>query len=78
MKKTDVIISKLGIIAMYPLIQFKLVRKAVDYFSKSLSMKEKDKIRKCLEIIKFDMSNMLVSFIDKCYKYDGDSNKEER
>ena len=70
MKKKEVTIAKLDIIVMYPSIQFKLVRKSVDYFSKSLSTKEKEKIGKCLETITFGMSSTLVSFTDIFYKYD--------
>ena len=40
--------------------------------------KEKEKIGKCLDVIKFGMSNTLVSFTDKFYEYDGDLNEEER
>ena len=63
---------------MYPSIQFKIVKKAVKHFGKSLSKDSKEKINKCLEMISFGMSNTLVSFIDKWYEYDGDSKEEER
>ena len=76
--KRQVTIAKLDIVAMYPSIQFKLVRKAVEFFSKSLTKRDKKKIEKCLEMVKFGMSNTLVSFIDKFYEYDGDLDDEER
>ena len=69
--------AKLDIVNMYPSIQFKLVRKAINYFSKSLSKEEKEKIEDCLEMIKFGMSNTLVSFIDKFYEYGGDEEGEK-
>ena len=77
LKKKEVTTAKLDIVNMYPSIQFKLVRKAINYFSKSLSKEEKEKIEDCLEMIKFGMSNTLVSFIDKFYEYGGDEEGEK-
>ena len=63
---------------MYPSIQFKLVRKAIKFFSHSLPEKEKETIEKCLDMISFGMSNTIVSFKDRFFEYDGDVDTEER
>ncbi len=58
--------------AYYPSIKFKLVRKAVRYFSRHLTDDNKEIIEDCLEMIKFGMSSTLLTFIDKYYEYDGE------
>ena len=65
LKKNDVTIAKLDTEAMYPSIQFLLVKKVVRYVSRDLSEEDKRKIEKCLEMIGFGMKNTLVTFIDK-------------
>ena len=77
-KKNKVTIAKLDIVAMYPSIQFKLVRKAIEFFAQDLPEKEKEKIEKCLEMISFGMSNTIVNFKDKFFEYDGDVDGKER
>ena len=71
-KKNEVTLEKLDIVAMYPSIQFLFVKKAVRFYSKDLSKVEKEKIGTCLEMISFGMKNTLVCFIDKYYEYKGD------
>ena len=63
-KKNEVTLAKLDTVAMYPSIQFLLVKKAVRFNSKELSKRDKEKIEKCLEVIGFGMKNTLVCFID--------------
>ena len=50
-------IATLGVKDTYPLIEFKVVRKAVEYYTWDLGKEDKQKIRQCLEIIKFSMGN---------------------
>ena len=46
-----------------PSVRFKLVRKAVKFFAKGLKAKEMTKIKHCLDMIQFGMSDaLLVSF----------------
>ena len=71
-------LAKLDIVAMYPSIQFLIVKKAVRYFSKDLPDEMKKKIETCLEMIGFGMKNTLVSFTDKYYEYGGDMDGEKR
>ena len=49
-RKNKGTIAKLDIVAMYPSIQFLLVKKTVKYFSKKLPRKEKQKVNKCLKL----------------------------
>ena len=51
LKKREVTIAKLDIVAMYPSIQ----KKAVRYFARELSSENNQKIEKCLEMIGFGM-----------------------
>ena len=78
LKKREVTIAKLDIVAMYPSIQFLIVKKAVRYFARELSSENNQKIEKCLEMIGFGMKNTLVSFIDKYYEYGGEMEDEKR
>ena len=55
----------------YPSIKFKLVKKAIYYFSKDLSEENIIKIEDCLDMIKFGMGHTLLTFVDKYYEYDG-------
>jgi hypothetical protein len=58
-------------VVYYPSIKFKLVKKAVHFFSENL--KEEDQImnEECLDMIKFGMSSTQ-------YEYDGDKDPEEK
>ena len=44
-RKKEVTVAKLDIVAMYPSIQFLIVKKAVEYFSKDLQEKRKRKLK---------------------------------
>ena len=41
--------------AMYPSIKFDLIKKAVEFFSRNVTVSEEKTINKCLEMIKFEM-----------------------
>ena len=71
-RKKEITVVKLDIVAMYPSIQFLIAKKAVEYFSKELPREEKKKIRICLTLIQFGMTNKLITFVDKYYQYRGD------
>lgn len=47
-------------------------------FKISEKHKDKDKRKDCLQMIKFGMSNTLVSFRDKFFEYGGDEKEDER
>lgn len=63
---------------MYPSIKFGLIKKAVEYYSCNLQEEDKKMINVCLEMIKFGMTNTLITFADKYYLYDGDMNVEDK
>lgn len=58
--------------AFYPSTKFKVVERAVKYFAKDLSADQNKTINECLKMIKFGMSNTLITYRDKYYEYDGD------
>jgi len=62
----------------YPSVRFKLVRKAVYHFSKELSEEDQINFKDCLDLIKFGMQSTLLTFVDKYYEYNGDSDPEEK
>ena len=62
---------------MYPLIEFKVVWRAVDFYARDLGREDKERITKCLEMIKFSMGNQLFGFINKFYEYGQTNNEEE-
>lgn len=78
LKKKDVTIAKLDIVAMCLSIKFLLVKKAVRYYAKDLSEEDKSKIKCFLQMIRFGMKNIRVTFINKYCKYEGDINGENK
>eukprot|EP00957_Ditylum_brightwellii_P121874 9293811-Ditylum_brightwellii.AAC.1 len=61
----------LGIKNMYPLVQVKLIKKALKFYSRSLSPEDKRKIDLGMEMIQFGMKNTLVSYCNKYFNYKG-------
>ena len=64
--------------AYYPSIKLKLVRKAIQHFSKGLKRKDRTTIEHCIDMIKFGMCNTLITFEDQYYEYDGGKDPEEK
>ena len=64
--------------AFYPSVRFKLVKKAVNFFAKGLKAEELTKINHCLDMIKFGMSNALVSFEGQHRECDGEKDPDEK
>ncbi len=69
LQRYDITFVSLGIKEMYPQCQFKAVKAAVWYYSSRLPPLQQEKIKRCLEILKFSMGNTIVSFREKYYKY---------
>ena len=65
-------IVSLDAVDYYPSIRFKLVEKAIGYFSKGLPQRELNKIMQCMEMIRFGMNSTYLMFQDSYYQYDGD------
>ena len=55
-------IASLDIVKMYPSIQNKLIRKAIDYYSENLPRADKELIKAALEMQEFSMGNTLLMF----------------
>ena len=56
---------------MYPSTHFKLIWKAVHYFSKGLPRVIRDRVTRCLSLIKFGMAHSLCTFRGKYFEYNG-------
>ena len=56
------LIAKLDIEAMYPSITYKLVTKAVRYYTKGFSKEEEMRVEAGLDMLKFSMANCLINF----------------
>ena len=56
---------------MYPLTRFKLIQKAVNHFSNGLSREARQRIKRCLSLIKFGMGHTLCVFRGRYYEYNG-------
>ena len=63
---------------MYQSIKFGQIQKAVNYFLRKVSKAEKEKAERCLDLVKFGMTNTLITFEDKHYIYGGDLPVEEK
>ncbi len=58
---------------------FSLIRKAVEYYARNITVEnEFDKLKTCLDLIKFGMANTLIQFCRVYYLNDGDKDMEDR
>ena len=73
-----VTIVSIDAVDYYPSVRFKLVRKAIQYYCRTLPAEDRVKIQDCLELIKFGMASTLFSFQGQYYEYDGDQDPDER
>ena len=62
----------------YPSIQFKLVKKAVEFYSQHLPPDQQIKIQDCLAMTRFGMTSTYLTFLDQYYEYDGDQDPDEK
>jgi hypothetical protein len=78
LKANNCTIVSIDAIKYYPSVHFKLVRKAVHYYSQHLSEQARTTIDQCLTMISFGMSSTLFTFQDQYYEYDGEANPDDR
>jgi hypothetical protein len=69
LQRDNVKIVSLDIKDMYPQCWFKAVKDAVWYYLSCLPPLQQEKVKQCLEILKFSMGNTIVSFKEKYYEY---------
>ncbi len=69
LQKDDCTIVSLDIKDMYPQCKFRAEKPAVRYCALQLDPIQCKRTKKYLEILKFSMGNMIISFLDKYYKY---------
>jgi hypothetical protein len=72
------IVSSIDAQDYYPSVHFKLVRKALRYYSQHLSLDLQDIIDECLGMISFGMNSTLFTFQGRYYEYDGDGDEDDR
>ena len=77
LRKKEVTVAKLDIVAMYPSIQFLGGYKSVGHILKKFPREEKQKTNKCLKLVEFYMAKTLVALFNKYYKYGGDIYREK-
>ena len=55
-----------------------MVKKALNFFARDLSIENLTKIETCLEMVKFGISNTLLTFQDRFFEYGGDCDPDKR
>ena len=73
----QVTVASFDAVMMYSSIKFHLVKKAVHYFARNLSIEDQNTIKCCLKMIKFGMSKTLITFVDKFYEHGGDTDDDD-
>ena len=58
-------------ISMYLPVKYSMVKLAVDCFIRDLTTKEKITINRCLDMVCFGVSHMLLNFQDEYWEYGG-------
>jgi hypothetical protein len=71
-------IASLDVVNMYPSVRFKLIAKAVAYFSRRLPRKQRARVQRCLDLIKFGMGHSLFCFQGRYFEYNGEVAEQER
>ncbi len=69
LQRDNITILSLHIKDMYPQCRFKAVKANICYLSSRLPPLQQEKVKRCLEILKFSMGNTIVSFREKYYEY---------
>ena len=59
------------VVNMYPSVRYSLIKKAVDHYCRKCGEEDKEKVRRCLEMLKFGMSNNYLNFRDEFFSYEG-------
>ena len=71
-------IFSLDIEAFYPSVTYGLVKRAINFYSRTLGEEERATIDECLKMIAFGMGNTLLTFVDKYYEYDGEREIQDK
>lgn len=71
-------ICSIDVVGMYPSITFDLIQQAINCFALPLNEEEKEKIKKCLQMIEFEMKNTFLMFNGQYYQYLGINNGEKK
>ena len=68
LNSNDATLVSLDIKNMYPSLKYKLILAAITHYSHGFDEKDNERINACLEMLKFSMSNTIVTFRDRYYK----------
>eukprot|EP00957_Ditylum_brightwellii_P052793 4002812-Ditylum_brightwellii.AAC.1 len=77
LKQNEVTLMSLDIMNMYPPIQVKLIRKALNYYARNLPDAVKETTNMYMDIIQFGMKSTLIQFRGKYYIYKGAAKGKE-
>ena len=75
--REEVTIASVDDINMYPSIKLATIKKAVRFFTITLTTATKKTINICLELIRFGMSSTLISFDGEYYGYHSGEKEEQ-
>eukprot|EP00957_Ditylum_brightwellii_P006340 480784-Ditylum_brightwellii.AAC.2 len=67
LRRDEVTLMSLDIKNMYPLVQLRLIQKALKYYVHNLSEEDKNTIDDCLEMIEFVICSTLIQCHGKYY-----------
>eukprot|EP00957_Ditylum_brightwellii_P077048 5855103-Ditylum_brightwellii.AAC.1 len=62
---------------MYPSIRVKLIRKALNHYTKDLPATARETIDLCRDIVQFGMKSILIQFKGQCFIYEGAAKGKE-
>jgi hypothetical protein len=63
---------------MYPSVKFNQIESAVNHFLRDAPQSKKDLAKRCLEMVKFGMSNTLIQSMGQYYEYGGSVDVEAK
>jgi hypothetical protein len=58
---------------MYPSIKLDLINKAVKWYTRNLNREDQNKVKTCLELLKFGMNSTILAFKGQYYEYFGNN-----
>mmetsp|Transcript_62893 Transcript_62893/g.74405 ORF Transcript_62893/g.74405 Transcript_62893/m.74405 type:complete len:122 (-) Transcript_62893:391-756(-) len=63
---------------MYPSVKISKIKRAIEYFTTSLSAHDKETISICVDLIEFGMLNTLITFQGNYMEYNGGEDDKEK
>ena len=67
MRRNLVTCIAVDVVNMYPSVRYILIKKAVDHYCLNCGEEDKEKVRRCLDVLHFGMSNNYLGFLDEFF-----------